>query len=484
MAHGLIGETYESRRQIIENAMKIRLQNLWRLDGEINRAPFLVWAGLLFAVKYNLDRLLVYSLFGRHWSVLSYFEQPLPGITELSPAQNAKEFAVLLAASVPFLWIGVMLCLKRLRSAQLPLWLAVLFTVPILKWFLFAALAVVPERRKPATVPTSVPDWLPRSRLGSAAMAVGVTVPLALGACLVSTEILHRYGWALFVGMPFCTGFMSALIHGARVPRRLRESLAVSFIAVGLTAVMLLALAFEGVVCLVMAAPIGLALGAVGAIAGHAVQVVRQHNVPAQVFCVPILAMPLMFGTEALRRGPPPVFEAVTAVEVNAPVEVVWRHVVEFSELPPPKEFIFKLGIAYPIRAEIHGHGVGAVRHCVFSTGPFVEPIEVWDEPRLLKFSVTSNPAPMQEWSPYHNVHPPHMHGFLVSEQGQFLLTPLPGGRTRLEGTTWYRHTMWPAGYWQLWSNQIIHAIHRRVLNHVRDLSERDQAASTTFSLR
>jgi uncharacterized membrane protein YhaH (DUF805 family) len=240
MAHGLIGETYESRRQIIENAMKIRLQNLWRLDGEINRAPFLVWAGLLFAVKYNLDRLLVYSLFGRHWSVLSYFEQPLPGITELSPAQNAKEFAVLLAASVPFLWIGVMLCLKRLRSAQLPLWLAVLFTVPILKWFLFAALAVVPERRKPATVPTSVPDWLPRSRLGSAAMAVGVTVPLALGACLVSTEILHRYGWALFVGMPFCTGFMSALIHGARVPRRLRESLAVSFIAVGLTAVMLL----------------------------------------------------------------------------------------------------------------------------------------------------------------------------------------------------------------------------------------------------
>ena len=41
--------------------MKIRLQNLWRWDGEIARTPFLVWAGLLFAVKYNIDRLVYYE---------------------------------------------------------------------------------------------------------------------------------------------------------------------------------------------------------------------------------------------------------------------------------------------------------------------------------------------------------------------------------------------------------------------------------------
>jgi hypothetical protein len=183
-------------------------------------------------------------------------------------------------------------------------------------------------------------------------MAIGVTVSLGLGVCLLSTEILHRYGWALFVGMPFCIGFSSVLIHGARVPRRLGESLAVSSLAVGLTAGMLLALAFEGVVCLVMAAPIGLALGAVGAIAAHAIQSVRQRATPAQVFCVPILALPLMFGAEAMRQGPPPVFKVVTAIEVNAPVDVVWRYVVEFSELPPPRELIFRLGVAYPTRAE------------------------------------------------------------------------------------------------------------------------------------
>jgi hypothetical protein len=104
----------------------------------------------------------------------------------------------------------------------------------------------------------------------------------------------------------------------------------------------------------------------------------------------------------------------------------------------------------------------------------FVEPIEVWDEPRLLKFSVTANPAPMQEWTPYREIHPPHLTGFLVSKQGQFRLTPLAGGRTKLEGTTWYQHGLWPANYWQLWSDHIIHTIHLRVLRHVKQLSEVD----------
>jgi hypothetical protein len=130
---------------------------------------------------------------------------------------------------------------------------------------------------------------------------------------------------------------------------------------------------------------------------------------------------------------------------------------------------MFRAGIAYPIRAEMRGTGVGAERHCVFSTGSFVEPIEVWDAPHLLKFSVISNPAPMEEWTPYSHIDTPHLHGFLVSEGGQFLLTPLPNGGTRLEGTTWYQHGLWPSQYWRVWSDAIIHKIHLRVLRHIRD---------------
>jgi hypothetical protein len=169
----------------------------------------------------------------------------------------------------------------------------------------------------------------------------------------------------------------------------------------------------------------------------------------------------------------PATFVVRSAIDIKAPPEKVWQQVVAFTQIPPPSEWMFRAGIAYPIRAEMQGAGVGAERHCVFSTGSFVEPIEIWQEPRLLKFSVRSNPPPMEEWTPYQHVTPPHLRGFLVSEGGQFLLTPLPDGSTRLEGTTWYRHGLWPSTYWQLWSDSIIHQIHMRVLRHIRDEVEK-----------
>src|SRR4029078_3577693 len=107
-----------------------------------------------------------------------------------------------------------------------------------------------------------------------------------------------------------------------------------------------------------------------------------------------------------------------------------------------------------------------------FSTGPFVEPIKIWDEPRLLRFGVTKNPAPLEEWSPYGGILTKHLHGYLVSKQGQFRLQPLANGRTLLEGTTWYQHGLLPAAYWRWWSDAIIHRIHLRVLHHIQILSE------------
>ena len=88
---------------------------------------------------------------------------------------------------------------------------------------------------------------------------------------------------------------------------------------------------------------------------------------------------------------------------------------------------------------------------------------------------MTTNPSPMQEWTPYDEIHPPHLEGFLESEGGQFRLVELPTGGTRLEGTTWYRHSLWPAAYWQLWSDELIHRIHMRVLKHIKSESEARQ---------
>ncbi len=239
----------------------------------------------------------------------------------------------------------------------------------------------------------------------------------------------------------------------------------------------IVAVAIEGIFCLAMAAPIALLLATLGALIAYFVQNRRWSGGPAHAgLAMLLLCVPLLMGAEYVSPQMEPQFEVHTQIEVAAPPEKVWKQVVSFAKIPPPREWLFRVGVAYPIRAEILGQGVGAERHCVFSTGAFVEPIEVWDEPRLLKFSVTSNPPPMQEWTPYRHIAPLHLRGYFISNGGQFLLTPLADGRTRLEGTTWYRHSMWPATYWRLWSDAIVHEIHLRVLRHVKGLAEADAA--------
>src|SRR5260370_3038770 len=206
--------------------------------------------------------------------------------------------------------------------------------------------------------------------------------------------------------------------------------MSVALWAIALLGGVLIVVAIEGLICILMAAPFALALAA---LLGYTIQAGYWLNkgTPAMLSIV-FLFTPVFQGVEHWVKVAAETFEVRTAIEVNAPPEKVWNQVVAFAEIPPPKELLFRAGIAYPIRAEISGHGVGAVRQCIFSTGPFAEPIEVWDEPRLLKFGVTANPAPVNELSPYGNIHPAHLHGSFVSKQGQLLLPALPGRRTRL----------------------------------------------------
>ncbi len=184
-----------------------------------------------------------------------------------------------------------------------------------------------------------------------------------------------------------------------------------------------------------------------------------------------MIVLPGLMAAESAQQTEPDVRTVRTEVLIDAPPASVWEHVLAFPPLPAPDDWLFLTGIAYPLRAEIKGAGVGAIRYCVFSTGIFVEPIESLGSAALLRFRVTEQPEPMHEWSPYH-IHPAHLDHYLHSRKGQFVLEALPGGRTRLIGNTWYSNRMWPAAYWNLWSDFIIHRIHGRVLTHIQRLAE------------
>lgn len=272
------------------------------------------------------------------------------------------------------------------------------------------------------------------------------------------------YGLAIFVVLPFYIGFLTVALYGYRKP--IKYSTAVMIGLAGLFVLMtgIFIVSMEGMICLIMAIPISLVPNIIGSsLAFLMISRIRKKTVPLLFFAGSLLPASAYLD----HTFESDLMAVTTIVEINAPPEKVWPHVIKFPKIPEPKEWLFKLGLAFPVEAEISGEGVGAVRYCRFNTGDFVEPITRWDEPHLLEFDVISQPEPMQELSIW-SVHPPHLKGYFVTSKGRFKLTALPGNKCRLEGTTWYTHKIFPQTYWKWWSQSIIHDIHERVLKHIQ----------------
>jgi hypothetical protein len=454
----------------------------------IDRLPYLVTGLVLFLVKYGIDWLISTQLFGRPWTPLNYLIWPDERTLHIFDLPEAdRVYAVtLLAVSLPFICIGVILTVYRLRAAQLPLPLILLFFLPIVNLVLFLVLVIVPTRPlEVEEVHEPLGEGIRLIRLrkkhleatgGSAfktgLLAVALSVPLTAGVVALGAVVLQNYGFGLFVGSPFALGLISVLLFGFSRPQSIGNCIRVALAAGTLVGLVILLLAFEGALCLIMLAPFAYVLTFLGALVGYAIQSRPWASPQSPYLCLALLAfLPGVMAAESLNEAMPEVRAVRTEVVIAASPERVWQNVIAFPPLAEPDDWLFRSGIAYPKCATIQGTGPGAVRHCVFSTGAFVEPIDVWDAPTLLRFRVTDQPPPMQEWSPY-EIHPPHLDHYLVSQQGEFRLTALPDGRTRLEGTTWYTNRMWPAAYWGLWSDYIIHRIHLRVLEHIRSLAE------------
>jgi len=445
---------------------------LWFMPREVvSRRAYLLSGLGLAAFKVAVEAAAVWLLTGRPLTLEGF----------VSPSFAAREAVIsgapewfgwaLFLWSMPFIWIALSMSVRRAAAAGVWPWLGALVLVSGVNLLAMLVLACLPDRAV-TVAPAGGESSPPSSTLADLAALRAVGAAIATGglAFAVSLYAFRSYGAVLFLGTPLVMGMIAGFLFNRPVPKTTMATVGFGVAVMAVAGGVLLAFAFEGLICLVMAAPLVMPLAIAGALLGkwiaEATRTTLGHALPL------ILTLPLVAGAESLSGGPPERC-VLTTVEIDAPPEAVWPHVVSFPDLPEPDDWFFRCGIACPLRARIEGTGVGAVRHCEFTTGDFVEPITTWDEPRRLAFDVREQPDPMVEFSPWRHVHPPHMHDrSLASRRGEFHLVPLPGGRTRLEGRTWYTFDMHPQAYWMLWSELSIHKIHRRVLEHVERLAE------------
>lgn len=444
------------------------LNYFFGMEERIRRKEYLIWGVIWMLLKYAGEFALYYAATGNFLTpdrflspVLSYRYPHLFGMSDWV-------VPLLVLWSLPFVWIGTGMSIRRSADAGYSPWLGLLFFIPGLNYLLILGLCLAPTKENSRWAPKELKVESTRI-MSPLLMAIGFAL-LGTGLTWFSTNLLNQYSTSLFVGSPLFLGVVQGYLLHRRSGQDTRQTISFVLLTILLIHLLLLIFALEGVICLAMSLPLAAMLGLIGASFG--ISIARYGRPSTLSPMLMVLALPLM-----------PLIEnqvttthqdmVLSRIEINAPPEAVWPNVVKFSDLPPTTEWLFELGVAHPLRARIEGTGVGAVRHCEFSTGSFVEPITVWDEPHRLAFDVRYQPQPMKELSFYDHVDAPHLHGYFRSQKGEFRLVPLEGGRTLLEGRTWYEMDIQPGWYWQTYGRWFIHQIHWRVLAHIKNLAER-----------
>ena len=222
----------------------------------------------------------------------------------------------------------------------------------------------------------------------------------------------------------------------------------------------------EGVICLVMAAPLLIGIVGLGYAFGRGVAHRKRTNV-VSASLIP-LALLLTVG-ETLRPRPDQAAVVSDSVIVNAPASYVWKYVVGYPDNPnPPDYWMWQMGLPAPTHSVASVQKIGALRECRFTDGQaYEERITDLVPEQKLTFAVTSQ---MQH---------PEILGHVTFDQGQITLHQNDNGTTTLTTTGWYRLHVRPAGYFEWWAADVTRHIHFRVLDFMKTLAERDYRAAS-----
>ena len=346
---------------------------------------------------------------------------------------------------------------RRASQAGQGFLLAALVVVPVVQIVAVVVLALLPARPQSAGSPRDIGRDVAAILQG---LLAGVAIIVA--AVFVSASLLGNYGWGLFVLTPFLVGVITAYLANRRTALTGKHTLRLVIGATALGCLALVALALEGLVCVILAAPLGAAVAAAGGLLGRAIA--ERRRGPAPLMSVAIL--PLVFAFEAA-TPPQIVFTSNASIDIAAPPGQVWRAVTHMDSFGSPPGLLFRAGLAYPIRAEILGEGVGATRIGLFSTGVARERITEWRPGRRIAFAVLSQPPSMAEFSPYAVLQTRHIRGYFDTTTTSFELHPVGQG-TRLTASARHVLRLDPVLYWAPLARWAIQRNEARVLDHIR----------------
>lgn len=445
------------------------MKSLFSFEGRIDRLPYLA-ASVAALLSQHAVAYLAAKALGRPPELdVGFWIAPLRSLVEragMSDAALILAFAYFLVVA----FVLASLAFRRARDARVAEGLAAFAMLPLAQFPAILALAIMPTRESgtDSTFPRVAEGRYPAAVIG---VVAGIAVTLA--AVAVSTLVFGVYGYGLFLGAPFVIGITTGYFanrHEDIGPGRTAKRV---LMATALGGVGLVFAALEGVICIVLASPLAAGVALLGGVAGQAIA--QSTRSPARAMMPGFALLPVMFALEHLFAVPTG-FDTQQAIAVSAPPPAVWEAILRMERIEEPLPLPFRFGVAYPVRGEVIGEGVGAVRRGEFSTGIAIERVTEWEAGRKLAFVVEKDIPAMRELSPYEHVHAPHAVGYFTTRLTSFELVPR-GDTTEVVLRSAHEIRLDPILYWMPMARWMVSANNARVLAHIKRQAERTKTA-------
>jgi uncharacterized membrane protein YhaH (DUF805 family) len=448
--------------------------------GRMRPLSYAVWSCAVF-FSQHLIALAVLALQGRPVGAVIqdwyFYVMPLRELARYNGTADKTLglalFYLLLAA-----WMLAALAFRRAADADVSGWNAVFAVAPIVQIPVILVLSALPSQATDRGVPVANPGTM-----DSAAAAQGLVAGLILTVLAVAVGALFfgSYGYGMFVVSPFIIGTTSGYCANRTQDIGAWRTAKLVVVAILLGGIALLVAALEGLLCIILAAPLAFGTALVGGQLGRAIAV-HSRRPPRQVLSG-LALLPLVFALENLL----PVaahFDTQSKIQINAPPEVVWKILIRTDLSDAPVSLPFRLGVAYPLRGEVIGEGAGAIRLGEFSTGTVVERVTEWILNRKLAFVMLNEVPAMRELSPYAHVHAPHVVGYFRTTDTSFELVTQAGGGTEIIERTSHELRLEPVLYWLPLARRIVQVNNDRVLAHIKRTAECNQSLRGAEKLR
>src|SRR4051812_35707563 len=146
---------------------------LWfRFEDRVGRREYILSGLALAVIKYLLTAAISWGDSPSKLSVIDYLSMVRVLWVEGHPPATTGMMLAYAALTLPFVWIGVSLTMRRAIDANRSPWLAMLFFVPIFNYLVLAMLSVLPTRApdRPTTTVIVKGERVPR---GLAAAGAG-----------------------------------------------------------------------------------------------------------------------------------------------------------------------------------------------------------------------------------------------------------------------------------------------------------------------